>query len=73
VATSPAYGAPSKGKAERVPAVSNAPEQSTPAAAAGAVTGEENGSLDIVLVGLGLLTLGAIGAAILRARRSRSG
>jgi hypothetical protein len=92
VATSPAYGAPTKAKpkpaakkvsqpkaqsrprqAERVPAVSKSAEQSTPAAVAGAVTGEENGSLDVVLVGLVLFTLAAIGAAVLRARRSRSG
>jgi hypothetical protein len=93
VATSPAYGAPTKAKAarktapkkkvpepesrprpvERVPAVRKVTEQSTPAAVAGAVTGEENGSLDIVLIGLGLFTLAAIGAAVLRARRSRSG
>jgi hypothetical protein len=88
VATSPAYGAPAKAKpaakkvsqpkatprpAERVPAVRKSAEPSTPAAVAGAVTGEENGSLDIVLVGLVLFTLAAIGAAVLRARRSRSG
>jgi hypothetical protein len=86
LATSPAYGAPTKAKskkvaeprarprqAERVPAVRKVAEPSTPAAVAGAVTGKENGSLDVVLVGLVLFTLAAIGAAVLRARRSRSG